>query len=1466
MSLLARAGLYLGDVIPPAPDNPRGFFENRKVLEINNTLLANCGRDWTCPPPNLDHRQINLEPLETVIDQLNAESGGAPWGFKDPRTLFTLPAWAAAAGSCRLVGVHRNTHDIARSLAARNGFSLEEATAIAQTYAERLASAHRRLGFPIVSFDASPDEFLDRVESIATHVGLKWDSETLSSVFEAELIHHRTTSKNLGPIDDYLSEAAQAPIDGLRTFTAATIVRTWERIPSPLAEGLPLDLGPQYEEQVSELLKRMRQLVVSTSTVAVVERPKENPKPEHSYVVLNTTQFLKDNGGPSPAQRFSHVVGPTVLDDISPAQLDRFFGTLSSILEPRAVIGLGGWILTSEKIPSAQVIEPAGVKASRRSRPFLHHIDWLSAALLPHNLWIHSLAEAAGGRKIVYLTNDPGLRSGPLMPHELREAIASLEASKSELEQQVAHLRLEGIRLQENIQTLTKSLEDSADQVSSLQRDLQDLRSRHDATVRELRTAATRARQAHAKTQRSYERLQKSYTRLANRRAVKVALRAAGLFRPVFRLVRRIRRRRSTSPDTAPNQKTRRPTRTRQQIVDAIRSKTPQQPQGKPLVSIVVLTRNGAEHLSRLLPALSNTAYREFELIVIDNGSTDGTPELLKRPWPYPVNVLRNEFNQSFSEGNNRGANHARGELLLFLNDDIEPIGPDWLGAMVATLQQSNAVAVGAVLVYPERGASTDFTVQHLGIRLTLRDGAPHAENITAEDPLDPNLRSFWEVDAATAAALLVERDTFHQVGGFDPGYIYGTEDVDLCLRLRQHGRIVVAGEAVLFHHESASQTKQRREILRINRVGNWQRFAEKWGPTLTRSLLRRHLNPLKGPTSETSRTVAITLTRDDPEAGWGDYYTAHELGDAFAAEGWNVVYSERYRDHWYEIGSADLVISLLDSFDARKAPPGAYKIAWVRNWVDRWIDRPWFNAFDLVVTSSEAAASEIARRTHYRPLVVPLATNPRRFSPGPPVPTFEADIAFTGNNWGQGREVVSLLSTHFNERLLLFGKGWDSEPRVARYWRGHLPYELLPDLYRSVKVVLDDTAGPTRTHGFLNARVFDALAAGALVITDNVDASNELFDGMLPTYSNKHELRTQLDRYLNDERLRSETVAALRSRVLDRYTYDRLPSVFCSLATDDLDRPKIALKIGVPDESEMEAWGDTHFARAMAQALTDTGFKARIDILPDWDRPDRQDTDIVIHLRGLTSYTPKPAHLNVLWIISHPDDLVPGECDKYDLVVVASSAFAEKLASKLNVPVVFLPQASREVPDAPLTPNPELASEVLFVGNSRGQRRPVVDWAIEAGLPLTVYGAGWRGLIPDRYIRAEYFPNEQLPELYASAKVVLNDHWPDMREHGFVSNRVFDVLAAGGVLVSDYVSGMHELFGNIVQTYATPDEFEKVVTDLLTNDETREAIRRKGPEAIKDAHTFYNRAITLTELIQPLLKGRPKDIDGDVF
>jgi GT2 family glycosyltransferase len=259
-----------------------------------------------------------------------------------------------------------------------------------------------------------------------------------------------------------------------------------------------------------------------------------------------------------------------------------------------------------------------------------------------------------------------------------------------------------------------------------------------------------------------------------------------------------------------------------------------------PRVSIVVLNRDGEEHLRVLLAGLvEHTDYPELELIVVDNGSGDGSLDFLRTvEAPFPISILANPHNESFSDANNQGAAQAAGELLLFLNNDIEPFESGWLRELVACHRESGAGAVGARLLYPDADdGGSGFRVQEQEVRLRERSGVLAGIDAgPARDLFGEGFGENRETAAAIGACLLIESDLFQRIGGFTHGYFYGAEDFDLLLKLREHGcSLFGSGRSVLIHHVSSTTRKLLGDPREPSRNSNRLLLLQRWGPRVWR-------------------------------------------------------------------------------------------------------------------------------------------------------------------------------------------------------------------------------------------------------------------------------------------------------------------------------------------------------------------------------------------------------------------------------------------------------------------------------------------------------------------------------------------------------------------------------------------------------------------------------------------------------
>jgi GT2 family glycosyltransferase len=260
-----------------------------------------------------------------------------------------------------------------------------------------------------------------------------------------------------------------------------------------------------------------------------------------------------------------------------------------------------------------------------------------------------------------------------------------------------------------------------------------------------------------------------------------------------------------------------------------------------PLVSIVVLNRDGVDRLRNLLAGLrEHTDYPNLELILVDNASTDDSLDFIRTvEAPFPISILANHHNESFSDGCNQGAELAGGELLLFLNNDVEPFESGWLRELVACLQESGAGAVGPTLIGPASigDTSCEYTVHQRGLRVREAGGhlfPAYRDHLT--DPLGNGLGEDIDSVVVVAACLLISRRAFDRVGGFTHGYWYGPEDVDIALKLREQGlRSVCSGRSALVHPPGSTlstiDSEQRAAWVR----GNRRLFMERWGPRFRR-------------------------------------------------------------------------------------------------------------------------------------------------------------------------------------------------------------------------------------------------------------------------------------------------------------------------------------------------------------------------------------------------------------------------------------------------------------------------------------------------------------------------------------------------------------------------------------------------------------------------------------------------------
>lgn len=218
-----------------------------------------------------------------------------------------------------------------------------------------------------------------------------------------------------------------------------------------------------------------------------------------------------------------------------------------------------------------------------------------------------------------------------------------------------------------------------------------------------------------------------------------------------------------------------------------------------PKVSIVMVNFNGKADLSSCLESLKKQTYSDFEIVIVDNASTDGSVEFLKAKFPY-VNLIETGKNLGFGAGNNVGIKHSRGKYIIFTNYDVE-FDPDWLLRMITTASSDDKIGLVApkILLYDSRNMinTCGLTFQYTG----------HAFSRGANKPSETFMEG-EEIASVTGCAFLIKKEVLNKIGLFDEefqnfGRFFHSslEDIDLAWRAQLAGyKVIFEPSAVMYH------------------------------------------------------------------------------------------------------------------------------------------------------------------------------------------------------------------------------------------------------------------------------------------------------------------------------------------------------------------------------------------------------------------------------------------------------------------------------------------------------------------------------------------------------------------------------------------------------------------------------------------------------------------------------------------
>lgn len=277
----------------------------------------------------------------------------------------------------------------------------------------------------------------------------------------------------------------------------------------------------------------------------------------------------------------------------------------------------------------------------------------------------------------------------------------------------------------------------------------------------------------------------------------------------------------------------------------------------------------------------------------------------------------------------------------------------------------------------------------------------------------------------------------------------------------------------------------------------------------------------------------------------------------------------------------------------------------------------------------------------------------------------------------------------------------------------------------------------------------------------------------------------------------------------------------------------KIRIKSGSdrePDDQRRLMWGDYWVKYELSMEFKRLG----VTVV-------EKDEDALIHLFGTPTKNLSGKSYNVVWLYSHPDLVTAENLKPYDRIYCASPDFTEKLLEMryTNVETMYASTSKK-----PLAVPVEY--DIVFVGNARTGKpegRTIIKDIGNTRHNLKVWGNLWEKILPERYYGGRYWDYLQIERLYASALVTLNDHHKDMSREGFVSNKIFDILASGGFAISKYNKGINTIFRESVPQYMTPEDLRNLVDYYLENPKARKRLMLEG-RRIALQHTYKDRAL----------------------
>ncbi|WOJ96519.1 glycosyltransferase [Congregibacter brevis] len=849
----AAAGISAGpdeELLSAQADNPDGFYENRRLVELNDSMISNAGGEWYSPPVALSAESGCLEAQTELLGHLSDGGNAGQFLLKDPRLCLTWPLWEPLAKDSTLLFVYRSPLAVARSLARRHGFPLQLGLALWELY-NRRALVLLDEETVTVSYDeiASGESTLGSLVTQLQEAGFDCDPAKAESIFNADLRHFETLGDD--PDLQLLSDSQQRLHDHCATLCAGTLSELSgldsESLLLARIEDLASSLKPLarvfetaqerdvaqalVQEHLSErdqALAALSRLESDYEALATAHKSEQKLHTQAAKTLENLTQEHTELAQAHETEKQLHLVAGSTLESLTTEHDALAIAHENEqALHAKAAQALENLVADHEALAAAHEKE---VDAHRKLHA-LHeelHSEFDERGELQAQLY-EQIADQEAEFAALTSKHDDLLAAQEV----LRAAHEELERQRQALDDKTEYLfelltdthhtllSFE-LSLMARFQRYTRKfyrLFTGQRGKNSAYEDLLEQAHRHfdefgmeKPTPRPTKLGMAGdvvryVRQNPAGSLRSF-----SWTRF--RRAASVFFGSSSEDLAVWVNAR--------FPDAEDSSQAFDPDSLSADLnlleLDFVASE-------KPVVSIVVPVYNDYRVTINCLKSVHQFSQDvEYEVIIADDSSTDLTATIAERM--RGVVVSKTTENLRFLKNCNQAAAHARGEFIVFLNNDTA-VTEGWLSSLLVPFDDPNVGITGPMLLF------ADGVLQEAGG--IIWNDASGWNFGRADDREKPAYNYLRDVDYVSGACLAIRSDLWKQLGGFDerfaPAYY---EDADICFSAREAGyRVLYQPDSVVYHFEGVSNGTDLNAGVKQHQVTNQAVFRDKWQQVL---------------------------------------------------------------------------------------------------------------------------------------------------------------------------------------------------------------------------------------------------------------------------------------------------------------------------------------------------------------------------------------------------------------------------------------------------------------------------------------------------------------------------------------------------------------------------------------------------------------------------------------------------------